>query len=162
MKENNLLFPIKHVNDEFNDEFNDKFDLEDLILFGMGEVVFELSEAFGVNSIEILLDDGNSIILNRPNEDPFVLFYDRLRDILNSAKLISEQNNILYNVIAAELLVLDGWSWNDVIFRAPIWMNDHREILVDDARKIKGLEWLENTSSAIKSKQNMVLDGLEK
>ena len=42
MKENNLLFPIKHVNDEFNDEF----DLEDLILFGMGEVVFELSEAF--------------------------------------------------------------------------------------------------------------------
>jgi hypothetical protein len=158
MKENNLLFPIKHVNDEFNDEF----DLEDLILFGMGEVVFELSEAFGVNSIEILLDDGNSIILNRPNEDPFVLFYDRLRDILNSAKLISEQNNILYNVIAAELLVLDGWSWNDVIFRAPIWMNDHREILVDDARKIKGLEWLENTSSAIKSKQNMVSDGLEK
>jgi hypothetical protein len=158
MKENNLLFPIKHVNDEFNDEF----DLEDLILFGMGEVVFELSEAFGVNSIEILLDDGNSIILNRPNEDPFVLFYDRLRDILNSAKLISEQNNILYNVIAAELLVLDGWSWNDVIFRAPIWMNDHREILVDDARKIKGLEWLENTSSVIKSKQNMVSDGLEK
>jgi hypothetical protein len=158
MKENNLLFPIKHVNDEFDDEF----DLEDLILFGMGEVVFELSEAFGVNSIEILLDDGNSIILNRPNEDPFVLFYDRLRDILNSAKLISEQNNILYNVIAAELLVLDGWSWNDVIFRAPIWMNDHREILVDDARKIKGLEWLENTSSVIKSKQNMVSDGLEK
>jgi hypothetical protein len=158
MKENNLLFPIKHVNNEFNDEF----DLEDLILFGMGEVVFELSEAFGVNSIEILLDDGNSIILNRPNEDPFVLFYDRLRDILNSAKLISEQNNILYNVIAAELLVLDGWSWNDVIFRAPIWMNDHREILVDDARKIKGLEWLENTSSVIKSKQNMVSDGLEK
>ena len=158
MKENNLLFPIKHVNDEFDDEF----DLEDLILFGMGEVVFELSEAFGVNSIEILLDDGNSIILNRPNEDPFVLFYDRLKDILNSAKLISEQNNILYNVIAAELLVLDGWSWNDVIFRAPIWMNDHREILVDDARKIKGLEWLENTSSVIKSKQNMVSDGLEK
>jgi len=158
MKENNLLFPIKHINDEFNDEF----DLEDLILFGMGEVVFELSEAFGVNSIEILLDDENSIILNRPNEDPFVLFYDRLRDILNSAKLISEQNNILYNVIAAELLVLDGWSWNDVIFRAPIWMNDHREILVDDARKIKGLEWLENTSSVIKSKQNMVSDGLEK
>lgn len=158
MKENNLLFPIKHINDEFNDEF----DLEDLILFGMGEVVFELSEAFGVNSIEILLDDGNSIILNRPNEDPFVLFYDRLRDILNSAKLISEQNNILYNIISGILLVLDDWTWNDVIFRAPIWMFDHREITIEDARKIKGLEWLTGTSLEIKLKQNMVSGGLGK
>lgn len=148
MKKDNLL-----VYEDVIDDF------DDLILGNIGEVVFVASKTFGVSSIEIELPNRNKMVLDKPLEDPICLFYDRLIKILNSAKLISEQNNISYNVIAAELLVLDGWSWNDIIFRAPIWMFDHREIIIEEARKIKGLEWLTGTSLEIKLKQNMVSGG---
>jgi hypothetical protein len=148
MKKDNLL-----VYEDVIDDF------DDLILGNIGEVVFVASKTFGVSSIEIELPNRSKMVLDKPLEDPICLFYDRLIKILDSAKLISEQNNISYNVIAAELLVLDGWSWNDIIFRAPIWMFDHREIIIEEARKIKGLEWLTGTSLEIKLKQNMVLGG---
>jgi hypothetical protein len=151
MKKDNLL-----VYEDVIDDF------DDLILGNIGEVVFVASKTFGVSSIEIELPNRSKMVLDKPLEDPICLFYDRLIKILDSAKLISEQNNISYNVIAAELLVLDGWSWNDIIFRAPIWMFDHREIIIEEARKIKGLEWLTGTSLEIKLKQNMVSGGLGK
>lgn len=153
MKKDNLLI--------YEDDI-DNFDLDDLILGNIGEVVFIASKTFGISSIEIELLDGNKMILDKPLEEPMSLFDDRLIKILNSAKLISEQNNISYNIISGILLVLDGWTWNDIIFRAPIWMFDHREILIKDAKKIKGLEWLTGTSLEIKSKQNMVSGGLGK
>jgi hypothetical protein len=137
-------------------------DFDELILGNIGEVVFIASKTFGVSSIEIELPNRSKMVLDKPLEDPTCLFYDRLIKILDSAKLISEQNNILYNIISGILLVLDDWTWNDVIFRAPIWMFDHREITIEDARKIKGLEWLTGTSLEIKLKQNMVSGGLGK
>lgn len=145
MKENNLLAL-----------FEDGFDLDDFILDDIGDVVSNVVDIFGSNSIEIELPDNKKIILDKPSEDPMSLFYDRLNQILYSARLISKQNDISYNTISGILLILDGWSWNDIIFRAPIWMFDHREIPVKDARKIEGLEWLTGTSLEIKSKQNLV------
>lgn len=149
MKENNFLS-------------EDNFDLDDFILDDIGDFVSNVVDMFGSNSIEIELSGGKKIIFEKPLEEPMSLFYDRLNKILYSAKLISKQNDISYNTISGILLILDGWSWNNIVFRAPIWMFDHREIPVEDARKIEGLEWLTGISLEIKSKHNMVLGGLEK
>jgi len=132
----------------------------DFILFGIGELVSKASDSFGSKSISIKIEN-KEIVLDRPVENPCEPFDHRLNGVLKGARLISKYNNIKYENIVGILLVLDGWSWNEYVFRSPVWMNDHQEIPIRDARKIRGLEWVIGSSLEIKLEQYMEWDGLE-
>lgn len=126
-------------------------DLGDAILMDLGDTIFCARKMFGENIVKIESSVGIFDIV-APEEDPLANFDNRLNGIIVSAKMFAEQARVDYHWIAGLLLVLDGWSWNMNVFRAPIWMYDHREIPIDNARKIKGFEWLTGTSLEIRSK----------
>jgi len=91
--------------------------------------------------------------IGRPEEDPGISFYERLDEIIEGCDKLAEATGLSYEFLAANMLVADGWTWNRDVFRAPIWMLDHREFPVEEARKMRGLQWLKGTSEEIRSKQ---------
>ena len=82
----------------------------------------------------------------------FLLSLDRLEELINSSRMVANRTGISYCNIVGLLLVLDGWSWNVNVFRAPIWMDDHREIPIEEIKKLKGLEWVTGSSLEIRSR----------
>jgi hypothetical protein len=125
-------------------------ELEDAILMGLGEAVYRAKRAFGSNRVKIESTEGQFEI-EAPDEEPGADFDVRLDGLINSSNMVAKKAKVPYSCIAGLLLVLDGWSWNRNIFRAPIWMHDHREIPIEEAKKLKGLEWLTGSSLEIKS-----------
>jgi hypothetical protein len=113
------------------------YDLDDLILFGVGEPIRLLNNLLGSKKIKI-----GSMEVDIPTEDPNVSFEDRLDEIFGFAGYLLENSNCRFDEIVKKLLKLDGWHWSKHSFRTPLWMFDHRELLVEEAIKIKGLEWL--------------------
>ena len=126
-------------------------DLEQAILFTLGDTVFNMREIFGKNTITFN-GRGGDITLERPEQDPEDEPLCRLSKIIVFAQDLAFIAKTDYNRIIECLLVFDGWSWNDNIFRAPIWLNDHIEIPVGEARALEGLGCLTGTSLAIRSR----------
>jgi len=126
------------------------FDFGALMLLGLADTVFNVVSVFGSKSVRIEMDDGSVATIESPDEDPDVLFGDRIEDLVCGAMMVAKQSGVCYDSVIGLLLVQDGWFWNDEIFRTPIWMNDYREIPVCDARRISGLGCLEGSSLEIK------------
>lgn len=127
-----------------------EIDLEDAILTSLGEFVFRASRAFGEKTFVVKVPSGVSIEVDRPEEAPSASFEDRIRLIIESCEGICGRVEAPYCFVAPRMFALDGWTWNVSVFRSPIWMNDHRDVPIDDARKIDGLQWLSGSSSEIR------------
>jgi hypothetical protein len=125
-------------------------DVGNFLLFGLGNTISKLVSVWGSKSVFIDAPGGREIEIERMEEDPEVSFDDRLKDIVEGCMNTSIDIGIQYDFIISRVLVLDGWSWNENVFRSPIWMNDHRDIPIEDARKISGMQWLSGSSLEIK------------
>lgn len=132
-------------------------DLEDLLLFSMGEAVRAMKDSFGYKSM-IFRGPKGEVSLEQIDQDPDSDCIERLGMIVGFIPEISIPTGICYQRVAECLFVLDGWSWNKNIFRAPIWLNDHREIPLAEARKLNGMLWIEGSSLEIKSKLRTASD----
>ncbi|MBN2258100.1 MAG: hypothetical protein JW704_09775 [Anaerolineaceae bacterium] len=130
-------------------------DLEDIILQELGETVRNASRLFGSRVVHFVID-GIGFDIETPREDPLASFDERLAWIKESARMVAKRSKVDYSKTMGLLLVIDGWSWNPNVFRAPIWMHDHRELPIEEARKIDGLEWLDGSSLAIRSELQRV------
>ena len=124
--------------------------LDDLIVHGIGEPLRIFAEMFGKMSVEI-----GGIKVVSPDEDASVDFRCRLESVLNFAVSISEKTGEEIGIATLKLLALDGWFWSKHSFKSPVWMNDYREMTIDEARSIKGLECLIGSSSEISLKRSM-------
>lgn len=127
-----------------------ELDICDIILANLGETVFRASVMFGDNVVAIDAPDCGRFSVERPLESPGVLFEDRISAIVDSCNSVCGSIGVSYSFIAPRMFVIDGWSWNRHVFRSPIWMNDHRDVPIDEARKIEGLQWLDGSSLEIK------------
>lgn len=125
--------------------YGDVPDLEDVILMGLGDVVCRVLAIFGNDSVAVSVG-GKDLIIRRPEDDPAARFEDRLEMIIESGREMAESNGVAYEDIVGVLFVVDGWSWNENVFRAPAWMDDHREIEIEVARGKEGLGWLSGNS----------------
>jgi hypothetical protein len=83
-----------------------------------------------------------SIEIDMPDADHDASFEDRLGEILEFSKYISEKLCESIFLTTEKLLKLDGWHIGKHSFRTPLWMFDHKELTISEARKIKGLEWI--------------------
>lgn len=127
---------------------------EDFLLFEMGKVAKLAMETFGAKKISVELPTGR-VVVSKPKIDSSSGFYERLESLILSAKRMSSQTTVSFDILASLILIIDGWTWNEFAFRAPIWMDDHRDIPISEAKKIEGLEWLSDSSSEIESRHNM-------
>lgn len=132
-------------------------DLEFALLLTLGDTVYKMSKMFGHHEISIKGPKGE-VVIERPVQDPSDDCLVRLALIVDSARDIAIGTGIDYSRVIERLLVFDGWSWNESVFRAPIWLNDHRELPIAEARKLEGLKWLRGTSLEIKSEPQGGLD----
>lgn len=117
--------------------------------------MFRMRDVFGRRRVSVEIED-QVFEFDVTQEEPDVDFEMRLMAVIDESYMLAEVTGIGYTDLVPHLLVIDGWSWNDDVFRAPIWMHDHREIPICDALEIRGLEWLTGTSLEIKSGHCMV------
>lgn len=139
--------------DESIDVDSEPVDLWDVILGGLGEVVMRASKAFGSKSYVAGVSCESfhgDVEIEKPAEDPVVSFEQRIWLVCGSCRYLAGEVGIPYGILAPYMFAVDGWSWNEHVFRSPIWMNDHRDVPIDEARKIEGLEWLNGSSLEIK------------
>ncbi len=126
---------------------NEIFDIEDVILMDLGLLIAKAKSVFGTR--RSVLDQDTGIRIEAPEEDPTVSFGDRLALIIEEARLVvASVPDANYGVIASRMFALDGWTWNEHVFRSPIWMNDYRELPINEAREIEGMEWITTGSSS--------------
>lgn len=125
-------------------------DVGNFLLFGLGNTISKLVSMLGCKSVFIDIPDGRQIEIERMEEDPGVSFENRLNDIIKGCMNASIDIDIQYDFMISRVLVLDGWSWNEHVFRSPIWMDDHRDIPVEEVRKLDGMQWLSGSSLEIK------------
>jgi len=142
----------KNVGIELESE-NEPLDLEEAILFTLGEAVFRMRDVFGIKAV-LAEVEGQEFQFDVPREFPDDDFELRLNQIIDSGAMLAKVSGVRYDALIPHLLVVDGWSWNENVFRAPIWMHDHREIPIGAAREMRGLKWLTGSSLEIKSKHN--------
>jgi hypothetical protein len=115
-----------------------EYDLDDLVMFEVGESVRSLANMFGSRKLKI-----GSLEIDIPVEDPNVSFEDRLHCIFVFAEYcIWETPNAVFHDIVEKILKLDGWHIGKYSIRTPLWMFDHREIPISEACKLNGLEWI--------------------
>lgn len=123
-------------------DYKTECELDDLILFEVGESIRSLACLFDPIKIKI-----GSIEIDMPDADHNVSFEDRLSEILEFSRYISDNSCESVFLTTEKLLKLDGWHIGQFSFRSPPWMFDHRELTISEASKIKGLEWLGDTTS---------------
>jgi hypothetical protein len=111
------------------------YDLDDLILFEVGESVRALAALFRPKVFHLC-----GTIIDIPKEDPNMGFEDRLAHIINLASQL--QSYWTYEAVTSKLLEADGWHVGKYSLRTPLWMFDHRELTIEEACKIEGLQWL--------------------
>jgi len=130
-------------------------DLENALLNTMGNVVHNFVKAFASKDVTIEIGD-QKIKIMRPEQYSDADGWARLKLMVKSARVLSVQSGVTYSSLLAHMLVTDGWSWNRHVFRSPVWMDNHIEIQVQQARNVEGLEWLVGSSSEIKQSANTV------
>lgn len=121
----------------------------DFLLFGLGNTVSKMRDVFGSKSVSVTVPDGRDIDIDRMEEDPLESFESRVNAIVEGCRGASDRLNVPYEFMVSRVLVIDGWSWNEHVFRSPIWMNDHRDVPIEEARKVDGLKWLSGSSLEI-------------
>jgi hypothetical protein len=129
---------------------DDGVDLGDVIIDGLGDVILRAAREFGTRSVLVCVPGGPDVEIERPQEDPLVSFEDRIDAIVKDCIGICDATGAPYEYMAPRVFAIDGWSWNENVFRSPIWMNDHRDIGIEEARKINGLKWLKGSSLGIR------------
>jgi hypothetical protein len=121
-----------------------EYDLDDLILFEVGESVRSLANMFGPRKIKI-----GMLEVDMPVENPNASFEDRLHDVFTLAELClwntPNASVALLSNITESILRQDGWHIGNHSFRTPLWMFDHKELSIKEASKITGLEWLKDS-----------------
>lgn len=132
-------------------EADEPVDLEDVLLLGLGDTLSKMVKNFGTEYVSVMTSNGYKEIKRIPQE-PNESFDCRIMHMVEGAKFFAEAAELDYSEIIPYVLVIDGWSWNENVFRSPVWMHDHREIPIGDAREIDGLSWLKGSSLEIKSK----------
>jgi hypothetical protein len=143
------------------DESSDIDVLDGAILLGMGQVVARMNEVFGANGIRLSVG-AFTFTMTAPEHDPDDDFEIRLNKVIDGCRIAADAVGVDYQIVVAAMLAFDDWTWDDHVFRSPVWMNRLVEMPIADAREIKGLEWLCGTSLAIRSKLCMVRESLSK
>jgi hypothetical protein len=120
----------------------------DMVLLSMGETLARLRAVFGCN-YELMTPKG-VLVFKPQNQRSEIGFDERLAESVAVARHMSEGMDCEYEKMIEIVLVSDGWTWSELTFKSPAWMSDHREIPIEDVRKIEGLEWLCDSSLEIK------------
>lgn len=125
---------------------NSCIELEDVIIFGISDMIKKISSVFGRVGARIDREDGSFFIIEKPIEDSCEKFFERLKKILDGSMVLSKQNDLDVDYVTSILLILDGWTWTKDVFRSPIWMDDYMEMEIYEAKEIEGLKFLNGWS----------------
>lgn len=111
-------------------------DLSSMILFNMGQSVQKMQILSGSDKVIVEIDDNVTVEIEE--QDSRQPWRDRLRILLD---LVASLNK--YEGVCKKVLIADGWSWNRMRFRVPIWMLEYDEIsLPEIVKEFEDLEWL--------------------
>jgi hypothetical protein len=127
-------------------------DVDDLILMGLGCVVCGFADIFGCKSVEFEHSVHGQVAISIPEKNCEISFDNRRQDVVDWCREFSNATGIEYDWLAAKMFEVDGWTWNKNVFRAPIWMEDHRDVPLDEAIEMDGMEWLKDITLGTKSK----------